>query len=191
MNDNSLRKKLMGLGIPNGGPRTLLEKRHMEWINLVNANCDSNKPRKKRELLKDLDVWDRSQGRQISNGISGTNDGNAVMRKDFDGVAWATNHNDDFQRLISQARPRNISRDESNTETLITTNDPPNSNHSHPDRSQSFNARGVDISNDPRHRSVKPSLNESVVPDSHVHNSNPHSGVGVRRSWDTIVDLED
>jgi hypothetical protein len=191
MNDNALRKKLTGLGIPNGGPRTLLEKRHVEWVNLVNANCDSNKPRMKRELLKDLDVWDRSQGRQISTGMSGSNDSNVVMRKDFDGVAWAANHNDDFLRLISQARPRTVCSDDSNTKTAVTTNDPPNSDHSHPDQSQNFNARGIDISNDSQHQSAKPSSNGSVVQDSHLQNNNPSSGVGVRQSWDTVVDLED
>ena len=111
MNDNALRKKLGGLGINAGGPRTILEKRHVEWINLVNANCDSDKPRTKRELLKDLGVWDRSQGRQIPNGLAGSRESNGVMRKDFDGVAWAATHSDDFQRLIHQARPRLVDVD--------------------------------------------------------------------------------
>lgn len=96
----SLRKKLSELGIPNVGPRALLMRRHTEWVNLVNANCDSPRPRSKRELLHELDLWDKTQGRQIT-----SNTGSAsVMNKDFDGAAWAANHNDDFQALIAKAR---------------------------------------------------------------------------------------
>ncbi len=145
MNDSALRKKLMGLGIPNGGPRTLVEKRHMEWVNLVNANCDSDKPRVKRELLRDLEIWDRSQGRQISNGSSGSSDSNSVMRKDFDGTAWAADHNDDFQRLINQARPKRVSNNESDTKTSATMNDASNLGHSRPDQPLRFDTHDADI----------------------------------------------
>ena len=86
-------------------------KRHTEWINLVNANCDSSKPRSKRELLHDLEVWDKSQGRQIANNNRGLSGGSSVMRKDFDGAAWATAHVDDFQKLISMARRKEVPHD--------------------------------------------------------------------------------
>ena len=102
LKDQALRKKLLELGIPNHGPKPLLIKRHTEWINLVNANCDSSRPRTKRELLNELDVWERSQGRNIMNGLGGNEA--PVMRKDFDGAAWATHHGNDFQQLIAQAR---------------------------------------------------------------------------------------
>lgn len=103
MKDTALRKKLADLGISNGGPRPLLIKRHTEWVNLVNSNCDSSRPRTKRELLIELDTWERSQGRNILNGLGG-NESSTVMRKDFDGAAWASSHNNDFQQLIAKAR---------------------------------------------------------------------------------------
>ena len=102
LKDQALRKKLSDLGIPSHGPKPLLIKRHTEWINLVNANCDSSKPRTKRELLNELDIWERSQGRNILNGLGGNE--TSVMRKDFDGAAWATHHGNDFQQLIAKAR---------------------------------------------------------------------------------------
>lgn len=102
LKDQALRKKLSDLGIPSHGPKPLLIKRHTEWINLVNANCDSSRPRTKRELLSELDVWERSQGRNIMNGLGGNE--TSVMRKDFDGAAWATHHGNDFQQLIAKAR---------------------------------------------------------------------------------------
>ena len=75
-------------------------------MNLWNANCDSSKPRPKRELLHELDVWERSQGGHASNAVGGVNGANLVMKKDFDGSAWAANHNEDFQRLIAKARQK-------------------------------------------------------------------------------------
>ena len=71
-------------------------------MNLVNANCDSKKPRSKKDLLRDLETWDRTQGRQIGNNIS--NSTNSISRKDFDGTAWAASHDQDFKKLIAEAR---------------------------------------------------------------------------------------
>ena len=106
LKDNALRKKLSEIGIPNGGPRALLIRRHTEWINLVNANCDSAKPRIKRELLHELEIWDKTQGRQILNSNNGGGSSSSVMNKDFDGVAWAASHENDFHTLIALARQK-------------------------------------------------------------------------------------
>lgn len=104
LKDNALRKKISELGLPNNGPRALLIRRHTEWINLVNANCDSRRPRTKRELLHELDIWDKTQGRQVCNISNGGGGSSSVMDKDFDGAAWATSHDSDFQDLIARAR---------------------------------------------------------------------------------------
>ena len=104
LKDSALRKKLSELGIPSHGPKVLLIRRHTEWVNLVNANCDSRRPRTKRDLLHELEVWDRTQGRQILSGSNGTGSASSVMNKDFDGVAWAASHGSDFQDLIAKAR---------------------------------------------------------------------------------------
>lgn len=104
LKDNSLRKKLAEMGIPNGGPRSLLIRRHTEWVNLVNANSDSSRPRTKSDLLHDLEVWDRSQGRHILNSSGLLKNASTVMKKDFDGTAWAAAHDDEFRKLIGKAR---------------------------------------------------------------------------------------
>ena len=104
LKDTALRKKLSELGIPNGGPKDLLIRRHTEWVNLVNANCDSSKPKTKRELLHELESWDKTQGRQIFNNCNGAGSASSVMSKNFDGAAWASNHGNDYQFLIAQAR---------------------------------------------------------------------------------------
>lgn len=106
LKDNALRKKLVELGIPSGGSRAQLIRRHTEWVNLVNANRDSSRPRTKRELIHDLDVWDRIQGRSTLNGSAHPTNASSIMRKDFDGAAWGAIHNDEFQRLITDARQK-------------------------------------------------------------------------------------
>jgi E3 ubiquitin-protein ligase RAD18 len=101
LKDNALTKKLKEAGIPSGGGRQVMINRHREWVNIWNANCDSTRPRTKRELLHDLDVWDRTQGGKApsAQGLSST-----IMRKDFDGDAYSKRHQDDFSRLIADAK---------------------------------------------------------------------------------------
>ncbi|KAL4968296.1 E3 ubiquitin-protein ligase RAD18 [Aspergillus stella-maris] len=101
LKDTALRKKLKDLGIPNWGARPLLQKRHTEWMNLWNANCDSKTPKPKRELLRELDIWERTQG---GNSTTPTDSTSSVMRKDFDKPAWSANYDSDFKQLIANAR---------------------------------------------------------------------------------------
>ena len=104
MNENTLRKKISSIGIPSWGSKQLLIRRHTEWVNIWNANCDSSNPRSKRELLRDLDIWERTQGGNASNAQGPASIGGTIMAKDFDSSAWSTAHEDDYQRLIAQAR---------------------------------------------------------------------------------------
>jgi len=104
LKENALRKKVSELGLNSTGPKSLLERRHTEWVNLWNANCDSLRPKSKRELLQDLDAWERSQGGSVMNSFGPSNLGSNVMKKDFDGAGWAKSHDEEFQKLILNAR---------------------------------------------------------------------------------------
>lgn len=77
-------------------------KRHQEWINIYNANCDASETLRKSqpELLRELDEWERTQG-----GSAVTRDSH-IMRKDFDGQGHATTHKSQFDDLIANARER-------------------------------------------------------------------------------------
>lgn len=103
LKEQQLRKKMFELGISNYGPRHLLEKRHKEWITLWNANCDALRPKKRTELLHDLEAWERTQGTRI-NVNRPTQGGPSVKDKDFDGFAWAVKHDSSFKDLIASAR---------------------------------------------------------------------------------------
>lgn len=119
--DTALRKKLRDLGIPSTGSRETMRRRHTEWMNLWNANCDaasSSAPfvgqiKSKRELLRELDTWERTLGRQIeraggSSSSSGNNQTGAtgVMIKEFDRDRWAKENKSDFEDLIRRAREK-------------------------------------------------------------------------------------
>ncbi|OAX85156.1 DNA repair protein rad18 [Emergomyces africanus] len=105
LKDTVLRRKLKELGIPDWGPKPLLQKRHTEWMNIWNANCDSKVPKSKRELLRELDIWERTQGGQAPT-ASSLSTAYSVMRKDFDASAWSTTHGDDYKTLIASARTK-------------------------------------------------------------------------------------
>ncbi|KAJ5506698.1 Zinc finger, RING-type [Penicillium expansum] len=105
LKDNALRKKLRDLGIPDWGQKQLLQRRHTEWMNLWNANCDSKHPKSKRILLQELEIWERTQGGHATAPSPFTTSNN-VMRKDFDANEWSNNHDDDFKRLIANARKK-------------------------------------------------------------------------------------
>jgi E3 ubiquitin-protein ligase RAD18 len=104
INEKTLRKKMADLGIPSWGSKTLLQRRYSEFVNIHNANADSTQPRLKWDLLKQLDLWERTQGGQAPNPSGSLTGPSAVMRKDFNGAEWAHSNKSDFDRLIAEAR---------------------------------------------------------------------------------------
>ncbi|RFU73981.1 e3 ubiquitin- ligase rad18 [Trichoderma arundinaceum] len=104
LKEQALRKKMSELGISNQGPRILLEKRHKEWLTLWNANCDAALPKKRSELLHDLDVWERTQGGRAPTTGRVVQTAAVIKDKDFDGAAWAAKHDNSFKDLIANAR---------------------------------------------------------------------------------------
>ena len=104
LKEGILRRKFRELGIPDWGPRPLLQRRHTEWMNLWNANCDSKTPKSKGELLQELSVWERTQGGGIPASFIGS--ANSAMSKNFNGAQWSARHDGDFKQLIASARQR-------------------------------------------------------------------------------------
>ncbi|KAJ5122347.1 E3 ubiquitin-protein ligase rad18 [Penicillium atrosanguineum] len=103
LKDGQLKKKFRELGIPEWGNRSLLQRRHTEWMNLWNANCDSRNPKSKKELLKELTIWEKTQGGAQ---IPFASNADEIARKDFDRERWSSSHDDDFKRLIANARKK-------------------------------------------------------------------------------------
>ncbi|KAF5587736.1 e3 ubiquitin ligase RAD18 [Fusarium pseudocircinatum] len=102
--DQALRKKMSDLGISNQGPRILLERRHKEWMTIWNSNCDAARPRKRHELIHDLDVWERTQGGRAPTTGRSIQNAAIIKDKEFDGAAWAAKHDSSFKDLIANAK---------------------------------------------------------------------------------------
>lgn len=102
LTEPALRKKLVEIGIPANGPKLLMQRRHMEWMSLWNASCDSGNPQTQKALLRELDTWERAQGRQILNGQGPS----GVMAKDFDAAGWTRSNKSDFADLARKAREK-------------------------------------------------------------------------------------
>ncbi|KAI0596816.1 hypothetical protein F4775DRAFT_279816 [Biscogniauxia sp. FL1348] len=104
LKEAQLRKKMSDLGISTNGGRQMLERRHREWVTIWNANCDSLRPRRKPDLLHDLDVWERTHGTRAPTISRSAALGAQIRDKDFDGAAWAARHDSSFKDLIASAR---------------------------------------------------------------------------------------
>ncbi|KAF2829452.1 DNA repair protein rad18 [Ophiobolus disseminans] len=102
LKEGPLRKKLQEIGIPNWGNKDLLKRRHIEWLNIYNSNCDADEGvrKTKRQLVKELEEWENTQG-----GKAETKE-NKMMKKDFDGSGYAKSHKTEFDDLISKARAK-------------------------------------------------------------------------------------
>lgn len=128
LKDRQLQSRIASLGIPATGSRDLLIRRHKEWLNLWNANCDSSHPKSKQELLRQLASWEKTLGGGAHNGTgfkSAKDSGKQIMDKDFNGQAWATNNRDSFDDLISRARAsRSKGTPSTNASTMAETSDP-------------------------------------------------------------------
>ena len=102
LKEGALRKKLQDIGIPNWGSKDLMKRRHIEWLNIHNSNCDAGDSvrKSKKLLLQELDEWENTQG-----GKAHIKD-DRIMRKDFDGNGHAKSHKSDFDDLIARARQK-------------------------------------------------------------------------------------
>ncbi|KAK3996186.1 hypothetical protein QBC44DRAFT_318350 [Cladorrhinum sp. PSN332] len=116
LKDVALRKKLSELGISTAGSRPILEKRHQEWVTLWNANCDSQNPRSRQELLHDLNVWEKTMGSRAPTSSKAATTGAQIKDKNFDGGAWAATHDDSFKDLIANARQSKMLAQQKSTE---------------------------------------------------------------------------
>ncbi|KAL1798716.1 hypothetical protein ACET3X_002753 [Alternaria dauci] len=102
LKETALRKKLQEIGIPTWGTKDLMKRRHIEWLNIYNSNCDADESvrKSKKQLLRELDEWENTLG-----GKAGIKE-SKIMKKDFDGDGYAKSHKTEFDDLIAQARQK-------------------------------------------------------------------------------------
>ncbi|KAF3926260.1 hypothetical protein ABW20_dc0105183 [Dactylellina cionopaga] len=103
-----VRKKLRDYGIrydvKGKESKKVLWGRLQEWINLWNANLDSETPKTKQALIKELETSERHQVTQRPS---------IVQDKDFERETWGKNHKNDFDALVANAR-KNVTKKKEN-----------------------------------------------------------------------------
>ncbi|KAI0173274.1 DNA repair protein rad18 [Hypoxylon sp. FL1284] len=104
LKEPQLKKRLAELGISAAGNRQMLERRHREWMTIWNANCDALRPRRRADLQRDLDVWERTLGSRAPAASKALAAGAHIRDKDFDPAAWALRHDASFKKLVATAQ---------------------------------------------------------------------------------------
>ncbi|KAI6084875.1 DNA repair protein rad18 [Hypoxylon rubiginosum] len=113
LKEPQLKKKLSDLGISSAGNKLMLERRHREWMTIWNANCDSMQPRRRSELQRELDIWERTLGSRAPTSSKALVLGAQIKDKDFDGAAWAVKHDVSFKNLVASARQNKVKAEQS------------------------------------------------------------------------------
>lgn len=105
-----------------------MRRRHIEWLNIHNSNCDADESvrKPKRQLLRELEEWENTQGGRADVKES------KVMKKDFDGSGYAKSHKSDFDDLIARARkksaaPKSEDKKETNRDARVDAQQDPQS----------------------------------------------------------------
>ncbi|KAJ6546985.1 hypothetical protein B0H19DRAFT_1163341 [Mycena capillaripes] len=99
LKDKQLKDKLLELGLPTTGDRTVWIARHQRWAMLWNANLDKSAPKRqsKAELLKELKKWEEE--RKVKKKKTTVDD------------SYLKTHNSEFKKLVAAARPKPASRE--------------------------------------------------------------------------------
>ncbi|KAF7353675.1 Postreplication repair E3 ubiquitin-protein ligase rad18 [Mycena venus] len=94
LKDRQLKDKLVDLGLPTTGDRTLWIARHQRWTIQWNANLDKSAPNRqsKAELLKELKKWEEER--------------KVKRKKATVDESYLKTHNSDFKKLVDAARPK-------------------------------------------------------------------------------------
>ncbi|KAK6499744.1 E3 ubiquitin-protein ligase rad18 [Arthrobotrys musiformis] len=110
-----IRKKLRDIGIrcdlKGKDSKQVLWNRLQEWTNFWNANLDSDNPKTKIALIKDLETYEKNQLAQKPS---------VVQDKGFEREAWSNTHNTNFEHLTANARKTVSQKKENGVETEAT-----------------------------------------------------------------------
>jgi len=141
MSENQLRKELKKLNIPSHGDKALLSKRHAEFINLYNANCDLPHPKPHHLLVEELKRWEKinfdtsspsskhnlfsssrhngsSNGVKISGSNQNSDNDHDLVDIEQEHKNYLQSHKNDFDYLINQIKQKkNKNKSKDNSET--------------------------------------------------------------------------
>ncbi|XP_078270545.1 E3 ubiquitin-protein ligase RAD18 isoform X4 [Rhinoraja longicauda] len=125
LSDRDLKKKLKECGLSTQGNKAQLVKRHQEFIQMYNSQCDSLNPRSAKDIIKEIEKNEKTrvqlEAKFVENAMKFTKD---QSEEQIDAVhkEYCANHKQEFQQLIAEVKSRWKSKGkklkrEHNTET--------------------------------------------------------------------------
>ncbi|ORX61126.1 hypothetical protein BCR36DRAFT_315413 [Piromyces finnis] len=149
LTESKLRKILKDLKIPSHGDKILMQKRHAEYVNIFNANCDLDHPKSHQRLVEELKRWEKinfetsspfskhnsfpksffssrhNNGHNISANSSGSSQNDIDLEEiNKEHQSYLQSHKSDFDYLIKQIKKREKKKDSSEDKETSDKNEP-------------------------------------------------------------------
>ncbi|XP_051874648.1 E3 ubiquitin-protein ligase RAD18 isoform X2 [Pristis pectinata] len=109
LSDRDLKKKLKECGLSTQGSKAQLVKRHQEFIQMYNSQCDSLNPKSAKDIAKEIEKNEKTRAqletKMVENALKFTKDQSEeeinVIHKEY-----REKHKEQFQQLITEVRNR-------------------------------------------------------------------------------------
>lgn len=109
LSDRDLKKKLKECGLSTQGSKAQLVKRHQEFIQMYNSQCDSLNPRSAKDIIKEIEKNEKTrvqlEAKFGENAMKFTKD---QTEEQIDAVhkEYCAKHKQEFQQLITEVTSR-------------------------------------------------------------------------------------
>ncbi|XP_072928586.1 E3 ubiquitin-protein ligase RAD18 isoform X1 [Hemitrygon akajei] len=109
LSDRDLKKKLKEYGLSTQGNKTQLIKRHQEFVQMYNSQCDSLNPKSAKDIAKEIEknekIRAQLEAKVVENAMKFTKDQSEeeidALHKDY-----RIKHQEEFQNLITEVKKR-------------------------------------------------------------------------------------
>ncbi|XP_072136751.1 E3 ubiquitin-protein ligase RAD18 isoform X2 [Mobula birostris] len=109
LSDRDLKKKLKEYGLSTQGSKAQLIKRHQEFIQMYNSQCDSLNPKSAKDIAKEIEKNEKTraqlEAKVVENAMKFTKDQSEeeidALHKDY-----RIKHKGEFQKLITEVKKR-------------------------------------------------------------------------------------
>ncbi|XP_069793391.1 E3 ubiquitin-protein ligase RAD18 [Narcine bancroftii] len=109
LSDRDLKKKLKEYGLSTQGSKAQMVKRHQEFIQMYNSQCDSLNPRSAKDIAKEIEKNEKTRAqletKVVDHAMKFTKD---QSEEEIDAVhkEYRMKHKKEFQELITDVRSR-------------------------------------------------------------------------------------
>ncbi|XP_069499575.1 E3 ubiquitin-protein ligase RAD18 isoform X2 [Ambystoma mexicanum] len=109
LSDRDLRKRLKEVGLSSHGTKQQLIKRHVEFVHMFNAQCDSLNPKSAAEIVKEIEQNEKIRAQlQTKRGENSLTFSKDQSEQEIEGIHsdYRQKHKNEFQFLVDQVKNR-------------------------------------------------------------------------------------